>query len=147
MSAVPDMVGYVTRDLRAALDFYRALGLPVPENAHLNAAGEPEQHVEVQLGGYRLAWDSEELMRTLNPQWEAPRGGRVSVAFKTASPAEVDELYTRMTGLGYGGRQAPYDAFWGQRYATLIDPDGNAVDLFCPLSRAGEGEERDAAPR
>jgi uncharacterized glyoxalase superfamily protein PhnB len=22
------------------------------------------------------------------------------------------------------------DAFWGQRYATVLDPDGNPVDLF-----------------
>ncbi|MFL6036949.1 MAG: glyoxalase, partial [Gaiellaceae bacterium] len=27
----------------------------------------------------------------------------------------------------------PFDAFWGQRYATVVDPDGNAVDLFAPL--------------
>jgi hypothetical protein len=25
------------------------------------------------------------------------------------------------------------DAFWGQRYATVLDPDGNPVDLFAPL--------------
>lgn len=24
----------------------------------------------------------------------------------------------------------PFDAPWGQRYATVLDPDGNAVDLF-----------------
>jgi uncharacterized glyoxalase superfamily protein PhnB len=27
----------------------------------------------------------------------------------------------------------PWDAFWGQRYAVVHDPDGNGVDLFCPL--------------
>jgi catechol 2,3-dioxygenase-like lactoylglutathione lyase family enzyme len=30
-------------------------------------------------------------------------------------------------------RKEPYDAFWGQRYANVADPDGNAVDLFAPL--------------
>ena len=29
----------------------------------------------------------------------------------------------------------PWDAFWGQRYAQIHDPDGNVVDLFAPLSR------------
>lgn len=29
---------------------------------------------------------------------------------------------------------APWDAFWGQRYGILNDPDGNTIDLFCPLS-------------
>jgi uncharacterized glyoxalase superfamily protein PhnB len=28
---------------------------------------------------------------------------------------------------------APWDAFWGQRYATVLDPDGNSVDLFAAL--------------
>jgi hypothetical protein len=28
----------------------------------------------------------------------------------------------------------PYDAPWGQRYATVLDPDGNIVDLFAPLA-------------
>ena len=38
------------------------------------------------------------------------------------SPADVDD-----------GHKAPWDAPWGQRYALVRDPDGNAVDLFCPL--------------
>jgi uncharacterized glyoxalase superfamily protein PhnB len=28
---------------------------------------------------------------------------------------------------------APYDAPWGQRYATVADPDGYRVDLFALL--------------
>jgi uncharacterized glyoxalase superfamily protein PhnB len=27
----------------------------------------------------------------------------------------------------------PYDAPWGQRYATVADPDGYQADLFCVL--------------
>ena len=34
----------------------------------------------------------------------------------------------------YEGHKAPWDAFWGQRYAMIRDPDGNEVDLFAPLS-------------
>ena len=33
----------------------------------------------------------------------------------------------------------PFDAFWGQRYATVRDPDGNAVDLFAALPSAADG--------
>lgn len=106
--------------------------MPIPQGAHQNEAGEAQLHVEVRVGGYRIAWDSEALVRQLSPGWEAPRGGRVSVAFKTDRPQEVDEVYARLTGLGYGGHTPPYDAFWGQRYAVLYDPDGNTVDLFCP---------------
>jgi len=30
--------------------------------------------------------------------------------------------------------EEPWDAFWGQRYAIVRDPDGNGVDLFAPLA-------------
>ena len=41
--------------------------------------------------------------------------------------------YARLTGAGYDGRTEPWDAPWGQRYATVLDPDGNSVDLFAAL--------------
>jgi hypothetical protein len=34
---------------------------------------------------------------------------------------------------GYDGHKEPWDAFWGQRYAIVHDPDGNTVDLFAEL--------------
>jgi uncharacterized glyoxalase superfamily protein PhnB len=46
----------------------------------------------------------------------------------------VDAAYQRLTAAGYAGRKEPWDAFWGQRYATVLDPDGNSVDLFAPLT-------------
>jgi uncharacterized glyoxalase superfamily protein PhnB len=30
--------------------------------------------------------------------------------------------------------QAPFDAFWGARYAIVEDPDGIAVGLMSPIS-------------
>ena len=41
-----------------------------------------------------------------------------------------------MTGAGYEGAQPPYDAFWGARYAVLVDPDGNHVGLMSPSEDA-----------
>jgi len=38
-----------------------------------------------------------------------------------------------LTGAGYGSRLAPHDAFWGGRYAILIDPDLNQVGLMGPI--------------
>ena len=34
---------------------------------------------------------------------------------------------------GFEGKAEPWDAFWGQRFAYLRDPDGNTVALFAPL--------------
>ena len=41
--------------------------------------------------------------------------------------------YADLIETGGRGHKEPWDAFWGQRYAQLRDPDGNAVDLFAPL--------------
>ena len=128
MAALPDMVGYVVGDMAAALRFYRLLGLTIPEDVE----GEP--YVEcITPNGYRLSWNTEAMVKGIYPDWVQPSGARLSVAFKCGSPAEVDEIYQRMVDAGYGSHRARWDAFWGQRYATLEDPDGNPVDLFCPL--------------
>jgi uncharacterized glyoxalase superfamily protein PhnB len=126
--ALPDMVGMVVADMAAALRFYRLIGLEIPPGA------EAEDHVEVITpNGYRLAWDTEALVRSFNPAWQAPSGSRVGLAFKCASATEVDALYAAVIAAGYRGVKAPWDAFWGQRYAVVDDADGNHVDLFAAL--------------
>lgn len=118
------VIEIVTRDLPRVLDFYRLLGLAVPE---------PDgPHVEVALpGGNRLAFDIEEVIAGMHPGWTPPTGpGRVALAFGADAPAHVDALYARLTGAGYRGTLKPFDAPWGQRYATVEDPDGTSVDLF-----------------
>lgn len=127
------MIAY---DMKRSLAFYRDLGLPLPEGAHLDADGLPEAHVEVRVNGLRVAWETEALARQVNPAWTAPSGNaRLSIAFEAASAAGVDEVCARMADKGHRILKAPYDAFWGQRYATLQDPDGNTVDVFAALTR------------
>ncbi|HVH21002.1 MAG TPA: VOC family protein, partial [Pseudonocardia sp.] len=116
-------------DMGKALDFYRRLGLPVPADAD----GEP--HVEVELGGgLRLLFDTEATIRSFHPDWQPPeRGARVGLALALPDPAAVDAAYAELTAAGAHGELAPFDGFWGQRYAVLHDPDGTGVDLFAPL--------------
>lgn len=126
--AQPDMVGMVVRDMAAALAFYRLLGLDIPTGK------EGEDYVEVITpNGYRLSWNSVEMVKGIDPDWVEPVGQRVSLAFKCDDAADVDRLYAAVVAAGHGSHQAPWDAFWGQRYAVVIDPDGNHVDLFAPL--------------
>ncbi|BBX90392.1 VOC family protein [Mycolicibacterium boenickei] len=121
------VIEIVTRDLSRSLDFYRLLGLAVPQ---------PDgPHVEVALpGGNRLAFDTEEVIAGMHPGWTPPaRSGRVALAFGLDAPADVDALYERLTAAGHPGTLKPFDAPWGQRYATVEDPDGTSVDLFAAL--------------
>ncbi|MEO7369714.1 MAG: VOC family protein [Ilumatobacteraceae bacterium] len=130
MTVVPSAIGLVASDLPRTLAFYRALGLDIP------ATADSEPHVEVTLaGGFRILIDPESTIRSFDPGWTPPPGGspRTALAFECADPAEVDTTYSAMTSAGFDGHLEPWDAFWGQRYATLRDPDGNGVDLFASL--------------
>jgi catechol 2,3-dioxygenase-like lactoylglutathione lyase family enzyme len=135
MQARLDAIGIVAQDLARSLAFYRELGVDLP------AGAEDQPHVEATLpGGLRLMFDAVETVRSFDPQWSPASGGpQVALAFLAESPAEVDRIYARLTSLGYHGHLEPWDAEWGQRYASLRDPDGNGVDLFAPLSAGNAG--------
>ena len=122
------VIEIVTADLRRCLDFYELLGLEVPE---------PDgPHVEVALpGGKRPAFATDEVIAGMHPGWTPPSSaGRVALAFGCDEPAGVDALYARLTAAGHPGVLEPFDAPWGQRYATVADPEGTSVDLFAPLA-------------
>jgi catechol 2,3-dioxygenase-like lactoylglutathione lyase family enzyme len=123
-----DMIGLVVRDMAASLRFYRLLGMEIPEGVE----GEP--FVEVTTpNGYRVSWNSLEMVKGIDPDWIEPVGQRIGLAFKFDSPAEVDRKYSELVAKGYHGHKQPWDAFWGQRYAVIDDPDGSHIDLFAPL--------------
>ena len=116
-----------------SLAFYRLIGLDVPPEA------DHQPHVDVELdGGLRLAWDTEDTIRSFDADWSPPTGGsgRVALAFECEDPVAVDAAWAELTGAGYEGYLAPWDAFWGMRYAVVHDPDGTTIDLFAPLPPA-----------
>ncbi|QJR37133.1 VOC family protein [Gemmatimonas groenlandica] len=133
MAIVPHTIDLVVADMTAAMVFYRTLGLDVPD------VGPEEAQVQVStLGGATLGFVTEELMKGHNPHWVQPVGQRVTFACRCDSANELDETYARVVAAGYEGRQEPWDAPWGQRYAMVGDPDGNRVDLFAAISEEGE---------
>ncbi len=78
-------------------------------------------------------WDTLELIKQLDPDWVEPKGHRMGLAFQCSSPGDVDATHARVVAAGFRSKKEPWDAFWGQRYAQIIDPDENAVDIFAPL--------------
>ncbi|MFD5231691.1 VOC family protein [Streptomyces qaidamensis] len=134
MTARFDAIGLVVSDMAASVAFYRRIGFAFPDGA----GNQP--HAEAELpGGLRLMLDTEETVRSFLPGWQPPAGGgRTSLALRCDGPEEVDALYDELVGSGYDGELKPFDAFWGQRYAVVHDPDGNGVDLFAPLATAAE---------
>ena len=120
-------IGIVTSDMARSIAFYRLLGLDVPETPD-------EGHVDTALpNGVRLMLDSEETVKSFRPEWTRETGNQLGLALECGSPAEVDDLYARVEAAGYDVEKEPWDAFWGQRYAQLRDPDGVPVDLYASL--------------
>jgi uncharacterized glyoxalase superfamily protein PhnB len=123
-----DAFGVVVSDLPRSVAFYRTLGLDFAD------VDEDHGHVEAELpNGVRYMLDTEETVRSFRPDWTRETGNQLGLALECASPDEVDEIYQRATDAGFHGEKGPWDAFWGQRYAQLQDPDGVPVDLYAAL--------------
>jgi uncharacterized glyoxalase superfamily protein PhnB len=124
-----DFFGIVVSDMSRSVAFYRLLGLEFPDGA------ENEQHVEAPLpGGMRYALDTEDVIRSFEPDWRRPTNGYAGGgAFRCESPDEVDQVYRELLIAGGSAHKEPWDAFWGQRYAQVKDPDGTVIDLYAAL--------------
>lgn len=128
MAVVPHTIDIVVSDMKRSLAFYASLGLDVP------ADKADDVQVQIETAGHAtIGLVSEAVVRQQDPDWRSPVGQRVTFSCRCDSPAEVDQVYERVEAAGFPGMKQPWDAFWGQRYAFLRDPDGNRVDLFAEL--------------
>jgi uncharacterized glyoxalase superfamily protein PhnB len=132
-----NQLNVIVRDMDATVAFYRRLGLEID--------AEPGAiHVAVTMpNGMLLEFDSITFVLQWDGGWNGSTGGSTLVGFRIASSDGVDALYADLIAAGYRGRQQPYDAFWGARYAIVDDPDGNGVGLMSPV----ENERRFWPPR
>ena len=123
-----NLVDLVARDYEATIEFYRRLGIKIND-------GPPGEirHADADFGGTQLHIDNEHLAGLYNAGWRNGDEKRAIIGFGVETRQEVDDLYAEMVAAGYTGAQTPYDAFWGARYAVLVDPDGNHVGLMSPV--------------
>jgi len=131
------MVGVIVEDMPRAAQFYRRLGVDVPERA------ETEEHVEVTMSGLTFFLSTKRANARWDPaRTEASGGYRVVLEFYLETPAALDAKYEELTGFGYVGHYAPYDVTPTLRFAMVDDPDGNTV----LLSAAVEEDRGSAQP-
>ena len=134
-----DQINIISANLDASIGFYRRLGVEIAEDGiwrtpsgihHVTAgSGAPDSAIGLDI-------DSVAFAQLWNTGWHGREDlrGRVVVGFTLPSRASVDALYAELTGAGHPGLHAPWDAFWGSRYAIVEDPDGIAVGLMSPPS-------------
>lgn len=123
-----DCIGVTSVDMDRTTAFYRLLGFRFPDY------GPDDMHVEAVTapGDVRLMIDRAELATKLIGAAPRPSNG-AAFGMLCESPAEVDSVAAALTAAGFEMRDPPWDAFWGQRYATAADPDGYLIDLFAAL--------------
>jgi catechol 2,3-dioxygenase-like lactoylglutathione lyase family enzyme len=135
----------VVRDMDATLAFYRRLGFVIE-------AESGASHVELPLpNGLVVEFDDAESVAMWHSGWPGitsgpgntsrpgntgghlSTGGGIVLGVALSAREAVDAIYAEVTAAGYAGRQPPYDAFWGSRYAVVEDPDGQQVGLMSPI--------------
>ncbi|MBB6637536.1 VOC family protein [Cohnella thailandensis] len=116
-------VSIFVEQMQRALDFYRMLGLEIPESAN------EKHHVDVEHNGLRLSFGTWESAQVMFDGHVEPAGYRMEIAFQFDSRDALDDLYRQMTEHGYIGHREPRDMPWGERFAIVKDPDGNLISL------------------
>jgi catechol 2,3-dioxygenase-like lactoylglutathione lyase family enzyme len=130
---VLDQVNIIVGDMAASSEFYRRLGLTIPDDGepwssyHLSADTPEGMDLDLDLVTFATKWNA-------GTRAEGFRG--VVLGFHVPTREAVDRIHADMTRAGYRSQQEPYDAFWGSRFAVLEDPDGNSVGVMSPMDDA-----------
>jgi len=90
------MLNVLVGDMSASLDFYRRLGVVVPDGAEDAAGG----HLQLRMpGGFSLELDTAESVRIWHAAWRTdPASVSVVIGFSLPTRNAVDERYEELSG-------------------------------------------------
>ena len=133
------MIGLPVHDMGKSLEFYRRLGLAIPEGS------EGQTHVEIKMeSGLTFFLDSKPsrwdpgFVRKNDPG-EASDSYPFILEFYLKDRSILEAKYRELTGFGYQSHRAPYETSFGMYFAMVNDPDGNTILLSA--NAAGEIEK------
>src|SRR6185437_2881487 len=112
------MLGLIVRDMKASVEFYRHLGLAIPEGS------EEKTFVEVKMTGMSFflnskpSWDPNYGERAETPITAAGSFGQV-LEFNLKEHSAVDAMYAKLVQLGYRGYREPYAVSSDTRFALV----------------------------
>ncbi len=120
-------VGVASKNLKETIKFYTILGLEFPEYK------EGEKHIEsVNNTCAKLMFDDVNFVKEMIGKFPVP-SNHSNFAIQYDTPAELNKVVKELEKQNFKIVKAPWDAFWGQRYAIVSDPDGYLVDLYSYL--------------
>ena len=118
------MVGVIVENMERAVQFYRRLGVDIPQGS------ENQPHVEVKMSGLTFFLNTKRSNARWDPaKTEASGGYRIVLEFYLQTREAVDQKYTEMIGYGYEAHGVPHEVGADLYFAMVNDPDGNAILL------------------
>lgn len=123
-----DAVGVTTSNLRQSVNFYSLLGFVFPEFK------DDEGHLEplTSDSSARLMIDTKKMVEDILGEKPKP-ANHSCFAIRFDTPGELDTCAGRLKEAGFKIVKEPWNAFWGQRYAIIEDPDGYKIDLYARI--------------
>jgi catechol 2,3-dioxygenase-like lactoylglutathione lyase family enzyme len=123
-----DAVAVSTSNMQRSIAFYTMLGFDFSDSK-----GD-EDHVEpiTPVGSARLMIDKKAVIEGIMGAPPKP-GNHSNFAIQFDSSDEIDTICANLKEAGFSVVKEPWDAFWGQHYAIVQDPDAYLVDLYAAL--------------
>ncbi|MDX2039496.1 MAG: RHS repeat-associated core domain-containing protein [Isosphaeraceae bacterium] len=127
----------VVHDASGAVDFYIAALGAVEVRRMASPDGKKLWHAELSVGPVRLLL-ADEFPEMGGPPAPATLGGTPVVIHLDVD--DCDAAFHRAVAAGAQPAMAPMDAFWGDRYAVIIDPFGHRWSFAHRLETVDEAE-------
>ncbi|MEI6462919.1 MAG: VOC family protein [bacterium] len=121
-------VSVTTKDMNKSIEFFKILGFQFDESK------VKEQHVENiwKDNDTKLMIDTEDMIKSILGY--VPIASNCSTfAILFDSVNEIDVIANNLKSSGFEIVKEPWNAFWGQRYCIVKDPNGHMIDLYAYL--------------
>jgi uncharacterized glyoxalase superfamily protein PhnB len=136
------MLGLIVRDMPTALQFYRRLGLSIPDGS------ETRSHVEIKMGSNftffldsnPTRWDPGFDIYSEPEQPALPQRYPMVLEFYVKEQSILEAKYAEMIAFGYQSYREPYRTSFGMCFAMVKDPDGNTILISADPAGASEGD-------
>ena len=118
-------VNLIVTDLERATQFWHLLGWQWAPR-HTNAA------IITFPSGMNLVLHEPPFARQWDPAYTGAVAGSTVIDLNLPTREAVDHAHDRVSAAGYASSVAPWDTFFGARYAIVCDQDGHRVGLKSP---------------
>ena len=125
------MVGLTVQDMEKSKEFYRRLGLAIPEE---NPKRSP---LMIKMDGEFTLFLAPRSIESEQPASGEPlENYRILFEYYLKSQVAVEAKYAELIGYGYQSYRAPFIYSNGMCFAFVNDPDGNTILLSGDVEKA-----------